>query len=152
MIQQSPVMMTHNYVMGGAAVGNTQHIDAFRRAEFWADISPTGNRYHTMLSPVRTLSAFAVNVPSASGKTFQTNGCGGKIGVIDINWFNNFVVSTILPSLAGQGVAATTFPMLLLYNVVMSDGDPTLSRPFCCYLGYHGATGAPMQTYSPFDY
>jgi hypothetical protein len=41
--------------------------------------------------------------------------------------------------------------VFLLSNVVESLTDPpTLSN--CCILGYHGATGNPVQTYSPMNW
>ena len=45
------------------------------------------------------------------------------------------------------------FPIchFLLYNLVMSVGQPTNLNK-CCVLGFHGATGTPIQTYSPIDF
>jgi hypothetical protein len=68
---------------------------------------------------------------------------------MDINHFDALLTSQIIPALAARGVNSSTFPMFLLYNVVMSVGTPTnLNR--CCILGYHGANG--LQTYSPMDF
>jgi hypothetical protein len=36
-------------------------------------------------------------------------------------------------------------------NVVMTSGTPSFPTN-CCILGYHGAFGSPVQTYSPADY
>ena len=38
-----------------------------------------------------------------------------------------------------------------MYNVVMSVGTPNILGS-CCILGYHGSTGFPYQTYSPFEF
>jgi hypothetical protein len=151
--QNSPIILPTAFTMSGVGVGTAQYIDAFERASFWTNVSMTGDRYHTPLSPVTTLSAFTVSPPSGKGATFSTSpfgGCG-KIGVMDINWFDPFVTGTIIPSLASQGVGPTVFPIFLFYNVVMSEGTPSLGSN-CCILGYHGATGFPVQTYSPLDY
>jgi hypothetical protein len=54
--------------------------------------------------------------------------------------------------LPAAGATASQFPILLLYNVVMSAGAPTLTN--CCILGYHGATAGPPsgKTYSPMEF
>src|SRR5690348_1655945 len=59
---------------------------------------------------------------------------------------DNFLTGTLIPALAKQGIGPTNFPLFLLYNVVMFDSEG------CCILGYHGATGSPLQTYSPTDF
>ena len=42
-------------------------------------------------------------------------------------------------------------PDFLFDNVVKSVGSPSLFKK-CCILGYHGAFGFPVQTYSPVDF
>jgi len=37
----------------------------------------------------------------------------------------------------------------MLYNTTMYDINP---KTRCCILGYHGAFGSPVQTYSPFQF
>jgi hypothetical protein len=150
--QQSPLFVPLDISMGGVDMGVTQYEDAFQRANFWTNVSPTGSFYHTTLSPVTTLSAVTLNVPAADGSVFSTapyGGCGGTIGVMNMNWFDSQVTGTIIPSLAGSGVSLTTFPIFLLKNVVMTNGTPSFPNN-CCILGYHGSSG--LQTYSPADY
>lgn len=152
--QNSPIFTPVNINMGGVDIGVTQYLDAFQRGSFWTNVSVTGNRYHTTLSPVTVLSAVTVNVPAADGAVFSTapfGGCGGIIGVMNINWFDPLVTGTIIPSLAAQGVGPTTLPLFLIKDVVMTSGTPSFPSN-CCILGYHGAFGNPVQTYSPFDY
>jgi hypothetical protein len=152
--QKSPLFTALDITMGGVDMGVTQYVDAFQRANFFSNVSLTGSSYHTALSPVTTLSAVTVNVPAADGSTFSTTafgGCGGTIGVMNINWFDPEVTGTIIPSLAASGVGPTTFPIFLLKNVVMTSGTPSFPSN-CCILGYHGAFGSPLQTYSPADY
>jgi hypothetical protein len=152
--ENSPIFTPVDIAMNGVDMGVTQYGDAFQRANFWTDVSVTGDRYHTMLGPVTVLAAVTVNVPAASGSMFsdtQFGGCGGIIGVMNINWFDPYVRGTILPGLAGSGVNPTVLPMLLMKNVVMVDGTPTLDGN-CCIVSYHGAYGSPLQTYTPVDY
>ncbi|HVA77206.1 MAG TPA: hypothetical protein VNF27_04890 [Candidatus Binataceae bacterium] len=151
--QESPIFQLADFTMGGTDVGAAQYVDAFERASFWSNVSATGNRYHTVLSPVTTLSAVTVKVPSADGITNSaaTYGGCGKIGTMNINWWDPYVQSTIMPSLVASGLSPTTLPIFLFYNVVMTEGTPSLTGS-CCILGYHGAAGFPVQTYSTVDY
>jgi hypothetical protein len=150
LVQASPVLQSATFTMGGTAVGTTQYTDAYQRSNFWTNVSVTGDRYHTMLSPVTTVAAVTVNVPAGSGTTNTSGGCG-KIGVMDINWWQPHVEGTIIPSLASQGVNPTALPIFIFYNVVMTQGTPTLGSSTCCILGYHTAT-TQIQTYSVSDF
>jgi hypothetical protein len=72
---------------------------------------------------------------------------------MDIIWWQPYVEGTIIPSLAAQGVNPTTLPLFLFYNVVMTQGPPTLTGSTCCILGYHTAfSSTTVQTYSVFDF
>jgi hypothetical protein len=154
LVQASPVLQSASFTLGGTNVGTTQYSDAFQRANFWTNVSVTGDRYHTMLNPVTTLGVVTVNVPSGSGTTNSATTLGGcgRVGVMDINWWDPFLQGTIIPSLIAQGVNPTTLPLFLFYNVVMTQGTPSLTGTSCCILGYHGAFSSPVQTYSPFDF
>lgn len=151
LFQNSPIILNHAFSMNGVNVGTTQYVDAFQRASFWSLVS--GQNYHVLLSPVTTLAAVTVNVPANMGSTFTLGGCG-TIGIVDVNWMQSFLEATLIPSLAGQGVNSTTFPIFFLRNVVMASpfvpASPTMN---CCILGYHSAFGSPVQTYgiSIFD-
>lgn len=147
--QNSPVLTPTAFTMSGVSVGTAQYVDAFQRASFWTNVVPTGTRYHTGLSPITTLGLVTVSPPSGKGASFFS-GCQ-KLGVMDINWFDPYVTGTLIPSLANQGVGTTVFPIFLFSNVVMSEGTPSTGSN-CCILGYHGAFGFPVQTYSPLDY
>jgi hypothetical protein len=152
--QNSPIFAPIDISMGGVDIGVSQYLDAFQRGNFWTEVSMTGDSYHTTLSPVTALSAVTVTVPAADGAVFSTvsfGGCGGIIGVMNIGWFDSVVQATIIPSLAALGVGPTTFPLFLLKDVVMTSGPPSFPSN-CCILGYHAASGSPVQTYSPFDY
>jgi hypothetical protein len=142
----SPIFLNASFTMNGVNVGTTQYIDAFQRANFWTDLSATGNRYHALLS-LTTLSVVSVTVPVANGVT--EFGFCGYYGNMDINWWDNYVQTTLIPSLAGKGVNATNLPIFLFDSVVMyENGDPNQ----CCVLGYHSAYSSPVQTYSVIDF
>jgi hypothetical protein len=149
LVQQSPVLQPATYTLGGTIVGTTQYSDAFQRSNFWTNVSATGDRYHTMLSPVTTIGKITVNVTAANGMTYASGGCG-QIGVMDINWWQTYVESNIIPSL--RTVNPTIMPVFVFYNVVMAQGTTSLTGSSCCILGYHSAFGTPVQTYSVADF
>lgn len=145
LLKQSPIYAKAAFTLNGVNVGSGQYIDDFQRANFWGPVSADGGKYHTNLKAV-TLAAVKVN-PGANGAIVYTGGCEA-LGGVDINWWDSYVTGTLIPSLASKGVGPTTFPVFVMYNVVMYNGSPSN----CCYLGYHGAYGNPVQTYSPFEF
>lgn len=155
LVQNSPLFNPIDIMMGPTDVGVAEYVDAFQRANFWTNVSPTGNRYHTELNPVTAVSAVPVPVPAADGATNSTapyHGCGGEIGVLNYSWWNDYLLGTIMPPLISSGVVGpTAFPVFLFHNVVMNE-DATNLGGECCILGYHGAEGSPVQTYAVADF
>jgi len=155
LFQQSPIFQHADFNYGGTDVGRTQTTDAFQRANFWRVIDRED--YHVTLGPITNFNAFVLDVPAASGLALATTSLGppafcAPMAIVDGNLFDLFVNNTILPSLAPRGVNHGTFPIFLLYNAVLSDGDPT-NLNNCCILGYHGTGNSdPTQTYSPMDF
>lgn len=138
----SPVFANRAWQPGGTSVGNVQYIDFFQRANFWKYTQPTGvnPNYHLTFNPSVTFS-LQITVPKAFGYT-QSGGWCGKIGIMDIVWFDNHVQKTIIPMLAASGVDPTTLPVFLFYNVVMAFA-PITNPSNCCILGYHSAYSNP---------
>jgi len=152
--RQSPLFNNHAFTMNGVNEGTTQYIDAFQRANLATLVSPT---YHTKLSPVTMKPAQTFTVPAGSGSvnstaSFGNGGCGpnhnpaGEFGIMDINAFDPWVTGTALPKAA---VTPNQVVLLLIYNVLMSSGAPTISN--CCVIGYHSAL-SNGQTYSPMEF
>ena len=154
--RQSPLFASHAFTMNGVNEGSTQYIDAFQRATF----ASRAATYHTKLAPITVKSPQTFTVPTGSGSVnptsaFGNGGCGpnhnpaGVFGIMDINVFDPWVTGTALPK---AQVTPNQLAILLLYNVVMSPGSPTVTN--CCILGYHGATAGPPngQTYSPMEF
>jgi hypothetical protein len=149
--QNSPIFKSQSWTWGGTAIGTGQVTDAFQRAEFWKYAQPTGiNPTFGINLSVKTLSPVTVNVPLSQAAAAKI-GCGnGKLGAVNINWLDPFLQSTVIPSLASQGVGPATLPIFLLHNVVEYIGTTTQ----CCVLGYHNAvsTGSGVQTYGLSEY
>lgn len=152
--QNSPIFQSASFTMNGKSVGTTQYIDAFQRAEFWQNVSVTGNRYHVMLSPITTLAEQTFNVPVNEGGTFSIMGGCGHLGIMDISTWDSFVQGTLVPFVAAHGGGTTAFPLFLLYNVVMAEPFVPGTADNCCILGYHNAflPGGNVQTYGVGDF
>jgi hypothetical protein len=154
LVQQSPMIQSATFTMGGTTVGDTQYIDAFQRANFWQQIGPD---YHVTLAPVQTLSPIVVDIPAGTGLAISPSVFGncGPLGIVNYFSFSQLLNNSLLPALRSQGVNPSTFPIFLMYNVVMSIGRPTNLNQ-CCILGFHGAhskgVSTPAQTFSPLDF
>ncbi len=149
--QNSPLFQSVAFTMNGIGVGTTQYADAFLRAEFWQNVSVTGNRFHTMLSPVKVLAEQTFNVPTNEGGVFTDGGCG-KLGIMDFNTWDTFVQGTLIPFVTANGGGPTSFPFFVLYNVVMADPFVPGTSDDCCILGYHNSFASPVQTYGVSDF
>jgi len=144
--QNSPIVKTKLTKFGGVSMGTVQVTNAFQRAEFWKFAKPTGiNPSFGVKLAFKTLPAITINVPNAQAAE-GTTGCGNRLlGAANINWLDPHLQNVVIPSLAGQGVGTTVFPIFLLHNFVEYIG--TVSN--CCVLGYHNTfnTSAGAQTY-----
>jgi hypothetical protein len=149
--QNSPLFQSAAFTMNGVGVGTTQYSDAFERAEFWRNVSVTGNRFHTMLSPITTLAEQTLTLSSSQGGDFAA-GCGDHLGIMDLSTFDSFVQGTIVPFVSSHGGGPTSFPIILLYNVVMADPYIVETSDNCCYLGYHNVFSNPAQTYGVMEF
>jgi hypothetical protein len=146
LLLNSPILTSHAFTMNGVNIGSTQYVDAFQRAGFWSLVG--GQNYRVLINPT-TLPAVTVDVPVASGGTFS--GICGNVGIVDFSFIQNYLEGTLIPSLVGQGVNSTTFPLFFLGNVVIA--DPYVgSTANCCVLGFHSAFGSPVQTYGVSDF
>jgi hypothetical protein len=165
--QNSPILNAVNFTMpfsGGINVGSGQYVDEFQRANFWSSVSVTGNRFHTTLSPVTTLPAQAVTVPSGDGKGYNSSDFGsgfcGHLGGLNGAWWDPAVfiggnggeAQTLISNLTTAGkISPTQFPIFLFYNVIMNADDETACGSGCA-LGYHNSEGNPVQTYGVADW
>ena len=159
--QSSPLFNDATFTLGGTNVGNTQYIDAFQRAEFWGDVSASGGaNYHTLLGvtpmPLQSVTVTSSNSGTPNGTVFNVGAvCGtntgsvnpaDELGVMNINWWDP-VAQGLITKL---GINANSFVLFVLYNAVMSGGNPT-NLNNCCILGYHSIHGAQMYGVAEFE-
>jgi len=140
LVLNSPIFQNVSFTMNSAAVGSTQYLDAFQRANFWSLVS--GTPYHTVFSSSpKVLPVVSVTVPAADGST--NFGICRNYGTMLFTWWDNYVQTTLIPSLAVQGVGPATFPQIILDSVAEL-------IPACCATGYHNSflNGGVFQSYS----
>jgi hypothetical protein len=152
LVQNSPVFINNDYIVGGKSIGTVQYVDFFQRSEFYHEVTElNGNpNLHVIFNPT-TLPVFIARVPATSSMLLTT-GCktGSYLGGIDIDFWDGYVQGTILPALKAMGVNPTVIPLLLVHNIVWYQGNPNN----CCILGYHSSfsNGGTFQTYANADY
>ncbi len=152
LLQESPIVKSANFNFGGTPVGETQYTDAFQRSNFWKPLGGDDSGYHVLLNPVTTLPVVIIDVPAAHGAAVPGSlyGLCSTLGVVDLNWLDAYLDSTVLPALVSKGVNPGNFPYFEYKNVVQSVGTPGFDD--CCVLGYHSYSGYPIQTYAVVDF
>ena len=164
LLQASPILTAANFTMpfsGGINVGSGQYIDEFQRANFWSHVSPTGNRFHTTLSPVTVAPTQSVAVPAGDGKGYASGpGFCGSLGGLNGAWWDPVIfvgggggeAQTLITNLTSAGtIKPTQFPIFLFYNVIMNQDDESECASGCA-LGYHNSQNFPVQTYGVIDW
>jgi hypothetical protein len=148
----SPIFVNRSWKFGGTTIGTGQYSDAFQRASFWKYTAPSGsNSGFSIHLAMTALPKLTVSVPHADifGSTIS---CGnGYLAVVNINWLDNYLQKTAIPSLASKGVKATTLPIFLFHNVVAYTNN---NENDCCVLGYHSEyshSGAQTYVFSDYD-
>ena len=151
LLQQSPIFNNYQYIPGTA--WNTQYEDYFQRANFSQytnAASGVNPNYHLLLAPT-VLTPVKITVPAANGSTSKA-GCG-RLGQVEIDWLDNYLLGTVFKQLAGLGVPPSSMVVFQMYNVAAYD----TSASTCCILGYHSAFNNPsygnaIQMYAVGDF
>jgi hypothetical protein len=153
---QSAVNLALNSPLFQNDVSGTQFVDAFQRANFYAETSSEPN-YHLLLDGTNAGPALTIDVPSGFGATTPA-GCSPEGGLFGdgsttngVSWLDQQITDQISSgSLASYGVTPGSVPVFLLYNTVMC-GDPACDG---IALGYHSAfaSSSGTQTYVVADY
>jgi hypothetical protein len=137
----SPLFNSTMYMMNGQNVGNTQYVDAFRRADLWSKVKNTN--YHLYLSP--TLMP-TIDIDVLYGAWAYGIGTCSVFGAVDISLWDAFTVQVLLPFV---GATPDKLPLFLTHNFAFTVGGG------CCVLGYHSVNqlfALKAQTYSTSDF
>jgi hypothetical protein len=154
LVAESPILQPAAFSFGGINVGHTQYVDAFQRANFWQALvdNRIKNKYHVTLNPAKFLAPIVIDVPADKGfagtdpLVFGFPPICPPFGTVDLEWFDNYVTSTLIPALAAQGINPSNLPIFILRNVEFAF-SPANNFFNWGIGGYHGATGSPIQTY-----
>lgn len=133
---------------GSATVGSSQFTDKLMRESFW-NVTGFNSLYHVRLKG----SEPAVENVSVTNFPEIAPGTCNALGEIDVNTWDSFIQTQVIPGLHSFGVNSTDFPVFLTKNVVFYSG----STANCCILGYHSAFNSPAsggnaQTYGIADW
>jgi len=144
----SPIVQeVKDLTLNGVNMGTMQYVSGFRRAEFWGKIDGSVDYRNDIVFQT------AGTVSISPGSHGMTDGSGCKLrGIVSKDWLKDYLVNTLLPSLQNSGVISPTqLAFFLFSNVVQSKVDPPTTSD-CCVLGFHSATGNPVQTYITADW
>ena len=149
--RQSPLVNdVPNLTMNGVDLGNAQFINGLRRAEFWSTIQGSAAYQNELSYTFADAFTLTADVVSTHGTT-AGSGCA-QIGILSINWLDGYLQNTVLPALTKAGTVSASAAVLFLFeNIVQSDAEPPTTSS-CCILGYHSASGTPVQTYGTMDW
>ncbi len=141
-VLNSPVVKSANY-----GDGNRQFEEEVRRLEFWTLTGARGGRNPNYSVRVSASVLPTLNITVNGFPTVPTP-CG-RVGLLDLQTWDDFIKSEIFPGLAALGVSPRTFPLFLFLNVELFIDEPDN----CCVLGYHSAfNSGGTQTYGIADY
>jgi hypothetical protein len=135
---ESPLFQPYPFLPGGTDVGTTQYIDAFQRANFWANVSTVAPDYHVLLSPT-VAPTQTILVPTFLGSTVA--GPCARIGKVGFLYFD-LVLRRMIDRLA---IPPTSLPLFVAYNTFLTQAGQ------CCVLGYHSVRSTG-QTYAFASY
>ena len=146
---ESPLVQNSPLTFNGISVGTTQYVNGFQRAEFWNQIGGSA-AFQNTLSPITYATEVSIVASTASQGTTYSSGCT-ELGIVSYTWLSS-QLSSELSTLTRSGVVGPTkFVIFLVKNIVQSTATPP-STSGCCILGYHSATGNPVQTYGVMDW
>jgi len=103
------------FSFGGTFVGTTEYNDAFQRANFWRVSKKEREEYHVLLKPTAFLQPIEMDPPDFYGLALTdgtvletilgtTTPFCAPLGIVDINWFDTMLTSTVIPELRERGI------------------------------------------------
>ena len=142
----SPAQATLNSPIFQDTVSGTQYVDAFQRANFYAETSSSGlnPNYHLLLSGV-SAPALVLSVPANDGVAGPLP-CGTNPsaveGIVSLSWLDAQLLAAMSTM---NGVSPGVLPIFVLYDTVMIAGTGVAG-------GFHAVASSNLQTYVVADY
>jgi hypothetical protein len=118
--------------------GTTQFLDAYRRADFWQEVTTTSPDYHTLLGGPTIAPVQRLTVPASKGLTFFNTTANRRYGIADGAWFSHQLNQTI----SSLHIDPRSLVVLLAYNTdIAYQGTPDSCFTTGCslYAGVHAA-------------
>jgi hypothetical protein len=128
--------------------GKGQYGDVFMRTQFWSSIRSGKRNWHVVLAAPKVNQPLRLSVPSDKGGPARTSG-GQGVWLVDINWFDSAIQSTILKQ------SARALTQFVGADVVLCGRYDPDDLSSCGIGGYHSATdetAAGIRTYSYQSY
>jgi hypothetical protein len=128
--------------------GKGPYGDVFMRTQFWSSIRYGKRNWHVVLAAPKVNQPLRLSVPSDKGGPARTSG-GQGVWLVDINWFDSTLQSTILKQ------PATAVTQFVGADVVLCGRYDPSDLTSCGIGGYHSATdetAAGVRTYSYQSY
>jgi hypothetical protein len=130
--------------------GTTQYLDAFRRADFWAQVSTISPDYHVLLGAPTITDTQTLTVPAAKGLTYVFAPANRRYGIADGPWFYEQLKQMV----ASLRIDPRSLVVFLGYNVDFTwQGTPDSCFTTGCssFAGVHGSfiQAGPEQSQSP---
>jgi hypothetical protein len=114
-VQASPIFQDAPFKAGTVNVGNTQYIDAFQRANFWASVGTVSPNYHVVLGQPNVLPVQVYQVPKALGQTIPGPVPGTKRGILDQGFIDGKITAPLFKKF--PQITPGAFTIFLVYNV-----------------------------------
>ena len=138
-VQASPIFQDAPFKAGTVNVGNTQYIDAFQRANFWASVGTVSPNYHVILGQPVVLPAQVYKVPAASGQTIPGPFPNVKRGILNQNYIDSKITAPVFKKF--PQITPGAFTIFLTYNVFPGGN-----------YGYHDVFGSSPLTGKTYTY
>jgi len=118
--------------------GTTQYLDAFRRGDFWQEVTTTSPDYHTLLGGPTIAPVQRWTVPAAKGLTFFDAGTNRRFAYADGAWFSHQLDQAI-SSLRIDPRSLVVFLADNTFVTYQGTPDSCLTTGCGAYGGVHGA-------------
>ena len=121
--------------------GTTQFLDAYRRADFWQEVTTTSPDYHTLLGGPTIAPVQRWTVPTAKGLTFVDAGTNRRFAIADGDWLSHQLDQTI----GSLQIDPRSLVVFLAYNTEFTYAGTTPDGCFTStgcslFAGIHAAT------------
>jgi hypothetical protein len=138
-VEASPIFQDAPFKAGTVNVGNTQYIDAFQRANFWASVGTVSPNYHVVLGQPVVLPTQVYKVPVASGQTIPGPFPNVKRGILAQNYIDSKITAPVFKKF--PQITPGAFTIFLTYNVFPGGN-----------YGYHDVFGSSPLTAKTYTY